>query len=163
MFFQQSCKKGLINFACSNFYLTAEILQYHSGADFLCFPSFVLLCCQSLDYIVLNEKWLMNDELKRIWKEMVVLWSRYYPTIWLEGLKKPQKPSVRLDGALSKMKTKQFWNMSQDCYCYTSSFSDFLHIHIFSYVTIINLAVILFMFSSSTIARAFSRKYISVF
>jgi hypothetical protein len=36
----------------------------------------------------------MNDELKLIWKEMVVAWSRYCASICLKKLKKPQKNSI---------------------------------------------------------------------
>jgi hypothetical protein len=33
----------------------------------------------------------MNDKLKWIWKEAVVAQSRYYPKMFLEGLRKPTK------------------------------------------------------------------------
>jgi hypothetical protein len=33
----------------------------------------------------------MNDELERIWNEAVMASSRYYPSICLEGLRKPTK------------------------------------------------------------------------
>jgi hypothetical protein len=33
----------------------------------------------------------MNDELERIWKEALVAFSRYYPVIYLEGLRKTKQ------------------------------------------------------------------------
>jgi hypothetical protein len=32
-------------------------------------------------------KWLINDELRRIWKEAVMGWSRYNPEAFLKGLR----------------------------------------------------------------------------
>jgi hypothetical protein len=40
----------------------------------------------------------MPDELKRIWKEVIMDYSRYYPGICLEGLRKTTKTSVRPAG-----------------------------------------------------------------
>jgi hypothetical protein len=38
----------------------------------------------------------MNDELERMWKEATVVNLRYYPGMWLVGLRKPTKTSVRI-------------------------------------------------------------------
>jgi hypothetical protein len=35
------------------------------------------------------------DELKRIWKEVVMAQSRYYPAFAWKNCRKPRKPSVR--------------------------------------------------------------------
>jgi hypothetical protein len=35
--------------------------------------------------------WLANDELERVWKAEVVVYSRYYPDIRLEGQGKTTK------------------------------------------------------------------------
>jgi hypothetical protein len=32
----------------------------------------------------------MNEELEKIWKEAVLVESKYNPGVWLEGLRKPQ-------------------------------------------------------------------------
>jgi hypothetical protein len=33
----------------------------------------------------------MNDELERMWKEVILAYSRKYPRLFLEGLKKTRK------------------------------------------------------------------------
>jgi hypothetical protein len=38
----------------------------------------------------------MNNELERIWKEVVMAYSGYYPSIYLQGLGKTTKPQVRI-------------------------------------------------------------------
>jgi hypothetical protein len=40
----------------------------------------------------------MNDKLERIRKEADVVWSSYFPGIYLEGLRKPTKASVKVEG-----------------------------------------------------------------
>jgi hypothetical protein len=39
------------------------------------------------DYVAPNGMMITNDELEVMWKEAVVTYFRYYPSIWLEGLK----------------------------------------------------------------------------
>jgi hypothetical protein len=43
----------------------------------------------------------MNDELKRIWKEVVMVWSGYYPVICLEGQRTTTENLVRIAGVLA--------------------------------------------------------------
>jgi hypothetical protein len=37
----------------------------------------------------------MNDELETIWKEALVTNSRYYPVIFIEGLRKTKQENAR--------------------------------------------------------------------
>jgi hypothetical protein len=48
-------------------------------------------------------EWLVNDELERIWKEVVVPNLRYYPNICLEGLRKT-----------TQNLSQDSWSLSQD-------------------------------------------------
>jgi hypothetical protein len=49
---------------------------------------------------------LVNDELERIWMEMAMAKSRYYPSICLEGLRKTTKTPIRIDNVVAKIQTK---------------------------------------------------------
>jgi hypothetical protein len=46
------------------------------------------------------------DELEKIWKEAVVVLSRYYPGICLEELRNATKAPVRIAGVLAKIWTE---------------------------------------------------------
>jgi hypothetical protein len=50
----------------------------------------------------------MSDKLERIWKEVVMAYSRYYPGIFLEGLKKIMKTLVRIACIPVESETKHF-------------------------------------------------------
>jgi hypothetical protein len=39
-----------------------------------------------IDYVVSNVRIIMKDELEKTLKEVVVVYSRYYPSIWLDRL-----------------------------------------------------------------------------
>jgi hypothetical protein len=47
----------------------------------------------------------MNDELERIWREVVVALLRYYPTVCLEGPRKMVK-NLRIASALVVIQTE---------------------------------------------------------
>jgi hypothetical protein len=47
--------------------------------------------CQDVGYIASNERMTDKDELERTRKEMMVIQSRYYPRIYLQGLGKTTK------------------------------------------------------------------------
>jgi hypothetical protein len=49
----------------------------------------ICILCQYLDYTV-SSGWMIN-EMNRIWKAAVMSWSRYFLTIYLEGLRKTTK------------------------------------------------------------------------
>jgi hypothetical protein len=55
----------------------------------------------------------MNDELKRIWKEAVVAYLRYYPGICPEGLKKTRKTSVKRAGVSADIRKEPLTNKSR--------------------------------------------------
>jgi hypothetical protein len=58
----------------------------------------------------------VNDELKRIWKEAVAaLFLRYYPSICLEGLRKPRKTSVRIANLRADTWKRDIPNTKQEC------------------------------------------------
>jgi hypothetical protein len=64
----------------------------------------------------------MTNALEWIWKEVVVAYLRYYPTICLQGLSKTvKKPSVQMGGVLAEIETTYLSSTSLD---YTSLFSD---------------------------------------
>jgi hypothetical protein len=46
------------------------------------------------------------EQSERIWEEVMVAYSRYYPGICLEGLRKTTKTSVRIAGVPSEVQTK---------------------------------------------------------
>jgi hypothetical protein len=56
--------------------------------------SFSWRCIQYWDHIAPNGR--MTDEFERIWKEVVIFWSKCYHGIRLKGLRKPRKTSVEL-------------------------------------------------------------------
>jgi hypothetical protein len=48
----------------------------------------------------------MSDKLERIWKEVVMNYPRYYPGIYLEGLRKIMKTLVRIASIPVESETK---------------------------------------------------------
>jgi hypothetical protein len=64
----------------------------------------------------------MNDEMERIWKEAIVAQSKYYPRIFLEGLKKTTKNTVRTAGVAAETRTEHLPNTSLEHYYSTSVF-----------------------------------------
>jgi hypothetical protein len=55
---------------------------------------------------------LMNGELERIWKEVVVVLTKYNPDIFLEGLRKTTKHL----GVLAEIRTEHLPNTSLERY-----------------------------------------------
>jgi hypothetical protein len=58
----------------------------------------------------------MTDELERIWREAVMAYSRYYPSICLEGLRETTKTSVRIPGVPAEIQIKPLPNASLEHY-----------------------------------------------
>jgi hypothetical protein len=65
----------------------------------------------------------MNDELKRILKEVVVVWATCYPRICLKGLRKTQKASVRIVGIPNEIRTEYLTNTSIERVTAAASYS----------------------------------------
>jgi hypothetical protein len=64
----------------------------------------------------------MNCILERIWKEVVVTYSRYYPSICLEGLREiTRNAPVRTAYVPAENCTKHLPNPSLDSYRYANS------------------------------------------
>jgi hypothetical protein len=58
----------------------------------------------------------VNNELKRIWKEMAVAQQKYCPGICLKVLRKPRKISVKIARAVAKIPNEYLQNISlKDC------------------------------------------------
>jgi hypothetical protein len=47
----------------------------------------------------------MNDEMERMWKEVVMAYLKYYPIISLKRLRKSRRTSVRLIGVSAEIRT----------------------------------------------------------
>jgi hypothetical protein len=62
----------------------------------MCGLRFILRRCQEKNRIASNGRMLMNNELKRIWKEAALTVSKYYSEICLEGLRKDKKHKPQL-------------------------------------------------------------------
>jgi hypothetical protein len=58
----------------------------------------------------------MEDEFYRIWKEAVVAYSRYYPSICLEGMKKAIKHLSQGSWYPAEIRTKRLLNTNGDIY-----------------------------------------------
>jgi hypothetical protein len=61
----------------------------------------------------------MCDQLKRVWKGAVMTESRYYPTIYLEGLR---ETSVMIPGVPEEIQTEHFPKTNLDLYHYVNPF-----------------------------------------
>jgi hypothetical protein len=55
---------------------------------------------------------LVHDEFEMIRKEVVIVSSRYYPSIWTEGLRKSTKIVFEIAGVLTEIRTEYFPNAS---------------------------------------------------
>jgi hypothetical protein len=83
-----------------------------------------------LDYIATDD---VSDELERIWKEMVAVYSRYYPRIWLEGFRGTMKISKQDSGCVVEIRTLHLLNGRQElrqsptCFSETSLTACTLH------------------------------------
>jgi hypothetical protein len=68
------------------------------------------------DYIVSNEgmisEWWIGKDVEGSGRGLIL---REYPRISLEGLRKLQKPSVRIAGIRAKIWTRELPNTKQDC------------------------------------------------
>jgi hypothetical protein len=58
----------------------------------------------------------VTDELERIRKEVVVVYSRYYPSLWLEGFRETKKISNQDTGCLAEIRTEHILNGRQEHY-----------------------------------------------
>jgi hypothetical protein len=56
---------------------------------------------------------LLNNELRRIGKETVLIYRRYYPGIRFEGLRKRTETSVKIVGPLAEIRTEHLRNAIQ--------------------------------------------------
>jgi hypothetical protein len=65
-------------------------------------------------------EWLVNNELERIWKEVVVVQSRYYLRNFLEGLRKATVNLIRILCVLAAIWTELLPNTSPEHYRYVS-------------------------------------------
>jgi hypothetical protein len=82
------------------------------------------LVAQYLKYLV---KWLMNNELERIWKQAVVTRSsRSLELVWWDW-ENPRRSSVRVFGVLAESQTEHLPNTSLECYRYTSLLDLYAH------------------------------------
>lgn len=62
----------------------------------------------------------MEDELESIWKEAAVSSSGYYPSIFLDGLRKVMETLDKIFGAPAGIRTYQFPNMILERHSYSS-------------------------------------------
>jgi hypothetical protein len=63
----------------------------------------------------------MNNELEKIWKEAVVVYSGYYPSVCLEGLRTTTRESSgRRAGVPAEVKTEHLPNTNLEHYLYTN-------------------------------------------
>jgi hypothetical protein len=53
---------------------------------------------------------MMTNVMDKIWKEMAMAYSRYYPGICSEGVKKTAKTLNRSIGALAEIRTEHLRN-----------------------------------------------------
>jgi hypothetical protein len=65
-------------------------------------------CAFSVEAILSGDG--MTDELERIYMEAFVAYSRYYPSICLEGLGETTKTSVRMSGIPAEIRNKPLLN-----------------------------------------------------
>jgi hypothetical protein len=63
----------------------------------------------------------MEGELERNWNEGMAL-LRYYPKIFLEGLRKAMKNSVKIAGVPAEDQTEQLLNICLEIYFYANLF-----------------------------------------
>jgi hypothetical protein len=66
----------------------------------------------------------MADVMERIWKETAMAYSRYYPGICLEGLKKTAKNFNRLADAPAEVRTKHLRNTRLKSYRHANPLGD---------------------------------------
>jgi hypothetical protein len=74
-----------------------------------------------LDYVVLNGRMIV--ELKTIWKEAIMASLRYYPSIFLEGLRKPLKNLFRISNIPAQIETECLPHVNVEFYHYASLLS----------------------------------------
>jgi hypothetical protein len=64
----------------------------------------------------------MTNQLERIWKEVYMAYSRYYPYIFLERPRKNTNKSVMIAGAPTEIRTEYLVNTSLERYRFASPF-----------------------------------------
>lgn len=78
----------------------------------LIFLRFILYYCQYPDCTASDSR--MIDDLERIWKDVIVVCSRWYPIIFLEGLRKTMKAAFMIAGVSVRIQIKDLLNTSLD-------------------------------------------------